>query len=82
MHGEAKQTETEFGAEKDLLQGYVRRRGGLCPKKPQAPQVVSTKHFSKPGEGMVLGYVIGSCTVLWLMMRDKVCVTGVNFISS
>ena len=45
MHGEAKQIETEFGAEKGLLQGYVRRGGGPYPKKPQAPQMVSTKHF-------------------------------------
>lgn len=50
MHGEAKQTETEFGAEKDLLQGYVRRRGGLCPKSLKLPQVVSHKTFSKPNE--------------------------------
>ena len=31
MHDEAKQTETsEFGAEKDLLQGRARRMGGSC----------------------------------------------------
>ena len=35
MHSEAKQTETsEFGAEKDLLQGHARRMGASCLKKP------------------------------------------------
>ena len=39
-----------FRAEKGLLQGQE-GDGGSCPKKPWAPQKVSTKHFEKPGEG-------------------------------
>ena len=69
MHSEAKQTETsEFGAEKGLLQGHARRTGGLS--SPQTPN--SLKDFSKAflkarwGRG-VPGYVISSCTILWLV---------------
>ena len=43
---EAKQTETsEFGAEKVLLLGHVRRQGSSCPEKPLVSKRVSGKHF-------------------------------------
>ena len=55
-HGEAKQTEmTEFGAEKVLLQGYVRN---------QAPRRVLAKNFKKCDEEGVSGSVISECTIL------------------
>ena len=56
LHGEAKQSElTEFGAEKDLLQGYARS---------QTPRRVLAKNFNKSDEEAVSGSVISACTIL------------------
>ena len=52
IHSEAEQMEmSEFWAKKPLLQGHIRRTGGLCSKKSQTPWRVSAKHFQRPGEG-------------------------------
>ena len=43
-HSEAKQTETsQFGAEKDFLQGQAKRPGGFCSKSPNSVMVFGEK---------------------------------------
>ena len=56
----------EFGAEKGLLQGQVRRTGGLCSKTPNSLLVLTGKIW---GEGcrvcdflLIGGEVIGQCS--------------------
>ena len=39
LHSESRQTEMlESGAEKGLLGGHTRRRGGSCPERPELPE--------------------------------------------
>ena len=60
MHSEAKQTETEFRAEKGLLQGHARRTGGSCPKSPQLLKGFRQSTF----KGQVSGEGHGVCDQL------------------
>ena len=66
MHSEAKQTETEFGTEKGVLQGDVAH----APQNPEVHEEFQQSIFkSQVREGWIKWYVISLCTVLWLMAR-------------
>lgn len=74
MHSEIRQTEMEFGAEQDLLQGQARELGvceggkALCSKYPELPEEFQQSNFKTQvrDEG-ISGHVAHSCTVLWLI---------------
>ena len=57
-HSEAKQTEMwEFGAEKGLLQGYVRRQVACAPPNPELPKGFQQSIFKgkvRKGRGWLL----------------------------
>ena len=67
-HSEASQTErSEFGAGKGLLQCHARRSMAHALKSFSLPEEFSSKHLKMAGGmGEVSGYLISSCTVLWL----------------
>lgn len=70
-HSEAQEAEMlESGTEKGLLQGDARRKGGSCPPPPQNSELPEgfSKAFLKVRWGRgVPGYVISSCTTLWVV---------------
>ena len=71
MHSEIRHTETEFGAEQDLLQGQARELGvceggkASCSKYPELPEEFQQSNFKTQvrDEG-ISGHVAHSCTVL------------------
>lgn len=71
MHSEARQTKRS-GLEQRKM--YCKEMGGSCPQTPN-----SRKGFSKAfleamwGKWGVTEYVIGSCTILWLVRQLRKC---------
>ena len=51
IHSEAKQTKMlEFGAEKDLMQGWARRTGSLCSEYLELPEGFQQSIFKSQGK--------------------------------
>ena len=75
--------ETEFGAEKGLLQGHAGRWGDILPSKARAPPKGYSKAFLKKpdeGGGPQGMWADGAQFSDWLMMKEEDAVTRDNYI--